>query len=120
MLLLEFLCCKFSSDLIGSDTDETYLAGVLLDHEAECVAYDLAARELWSRGFVVLQVRHVSRCTQRDCRASDLLSGLWDQAEHIGISVLVTESSVRFRGSTIRRVADKPIRTSEAFASLED
>lgn len=103
MLLLEFLCCKTAPIPIRARVDETYLVGVWVNRKSECEAFDLAARELWSRGFIVLRVRGISRWKQKSQVSSKVLDELWEQAELTGISVLVAETSVRLSGRTIRR-----------------
>ncbi len=105
MLLLEFLCRKASSDQVNGDSEESYLVGVWVNRDAECEAFELAVKELWSRGFVVLRVRGLSRWSQRTHSSSRLMAELWDQAERTGLSILVAETSVRFDGSKIRGAA---------------
>lgn len=102
MLLLEFLCCKCASDLTLTRRDETYLVGVWVHQKPECEAIDLAVRELWSQGFTILRHKGISRWRQKSQAFSRVLNELWDEAERNGISFLVTETSVRFSGSTIR------------------
>lgn len=109
MLLLEFLCRKLESDGIRDLPDQTYLVGVWVNHTAECTAYDLAAKELWAAGFVILRVRGVMHWKQRSPSSSKLLGELWNRAERTGFSILVAETSVRFSGSKIRGTTKKKV-----------
>lgn len=106
MFLLEFLCCKTAPIPIRARVDETYLVGVWVNRKSECEAFDVAARELWSRGFIVLRHKGLFLLRQRCHSPSKLLNEVWDDAERNGVSFLVAETSVRLSGSKIRGVAN--------------
>lgn len=118
MFLLEFLCCKTAPIPIRARVDETYLVGVWVNRKSECEAFDVAARELWSRGFIVLRHKGMFLLKQRCHSPSRVLNEVWDDAERNGVSILVAETSVRLSGSKIRGISEKQGKAQETNVAM--